>query len=102
LLAPPDDDGFLLAPLLITEDLAAAALGVPRRELQRLIDRRLIDVVHLGPRKIDLRVKAESLRRSFGARVLLMKPAKPVKPVTLARRSQPRDASVLVSRRDAE
>ena len=76
-LAPPDDDGVLLAPLLLTLPQGAEALGVSAPELQRLVDKRLVDLVHLGPRKRDVRVKAESLRRSFGMRVLFMRPEKP-------------------------
>ena len=77
-ISPPDDDGCLLAPLLITKAQTAEALGgINARELQRLVDRRVIDVVHLGPRKADVLVKTESLRRSFGVRVLFMYPEKP-------------------------
>ena len=81
-ISPPDDEGLLLAPLLITIPQGAEALGVTEKELQRLVDRRLVDLVHLGPRKADTLVKTESLLRSFGVRVLFMHPEKPRLPPT--------------------
>jgi len=81
-ISPPDDKGCLLAPLLVTQAQAAEALGINARELQRLVDRRVVDLVHLGPRRGDILVKAESLRRAFGVRVLYMRPEKPRLPPT--------------------
>ena len=80
-LAPPDDEGILFAPLLMTLDEAADILAVTRTDLQRLIDRGLVEIVHLGFRD-HIRVKCESLRRAFGVRPLLMRPARAYTPDT--------------------
>jgi hypothetical protein len=82
LIAPPDDEGALFEPLLITLGEAAQILCITQASLRRLIDKRLVDVVHLGPSTSHMRVKTESLRRSFGSRVLMMRPERPFAPGT--------------------
>ena len=83
-LAPPDDEGVLFEPLIITTADAALIFWTTEVEIGRMVARGHLDVVRLGPRKRDEFIKTESIRRNFGLRVLAMRPARPFAPGTPA------------------
>jgi hypothetical protein len=89
-LAPPDDEGTLYELLLVPKADGKLIFSTTHVEIERMVDKGLLDVVRLGPRSADEFIKAESIRRNFGLRVLAMRPARPFTPGTPAhQRSQP-------------